>query len=328
MTRAAAVLEATNVSIAFPGRDGVPVAVVEDVTLAVVSGRTLGVVGESGSGKTTLARALVALHPIARGAVVFEGRALSNLDLAGWRGFRRTVQMVFQDPYASLDPRMTVAQAIAEPLAIHGLGDRRERRERVRDLLRRVALPEAVAERYPSTLSGGQRQRVAIARALALGPRVLICDEAVSALDVSVQAQVLNLLKRLSTESHLGCLFISHDIAVIRFIADEVAVMYLGAIVERGPAARVLDAPRHPYTIGLLSAVPRLGARERRRVPIEGEPPSPTRRPSGCGFHPRCPIARPRCAEVAPGLRSIEGEHAAACHFAEEAGVVLRAPAA
>ncbi|MDP6952459.1 MAG: ATP-binding cassette domain-containing protein [Alphaproteobacteria bacterium] len=295
---------------------------VDGVDLAIGRGETVAVIGESGCGKTTLARVLAGLYPASAGSVSFEGEELTRLGRRGMRRFRRAVQMVFQDPFASLDPRMTAGSIVAEPLAIHALGKRRERRKWVDDLLEAVGLSLRDRERYPHEFSGGQRQRIGIARALALGPELLIADEPVSALDVSIQSQILNLLRDLVSDRGLAMLFITHDLAVVDFIADRVAVMYLGVIVESGPRAVVLDTPRHPYTQALRAAVPEAGRGKRRQgASLSGEVPNPLAPPSGCRFHTRCPMAKDICRAEVPALEAVgDGGHAAACHF-KEAGI-------
>ncbi|MEQ8965471.1 MAG: ATP-binding cassette domain-containing protein [Azospirillaceae bacterium] len=321
-------LAAEGLSVRIPlGRGRGTVSAVENVSLTLAAGGALGLVGESGSGKTTVARAVLGLTAPTEGRIAFDGRDIAGLDRAGMRDFRRRAQMVFQDPYSSLDPRMSVARLIAEPLDIHRVGTRAERRARVLDLLDLVGLPRDFAGRVPQQLSGGQRQRVGIARALALDPEVLVCDEAVSALDVSVQAQILNLLRDLQRRLGIATLFISHDMAVIRFVARMIAVMYLGRVVETGPTRAILDDPRHPYTMTLLSAVPVADPRRRRRpIVLSGELPSAVDPPSGCRFRTRCPLAAPRCAEAVPPLRPMGAEgRRVACHFAEEApGLMAR----
>jgi oligopeptide/dipeptide ABC transporter ATP-binding protein len=282
-------------------------------------GETLGVVGESGCGKSTLARLLMRLVAPTAGTIWFDGEDITTLPAQQMRRRRRHMQMVFQDPFASLDPRMTVRQLLEEPLIIHRAGSRPERRRRVAELLDMVGLPDEAGKRYPHEFSGGQRQRICIARAVALNPKLLICDEAVSALDVSVQSQILNLLVDLRRELGLTCLFISHDLAVIRYISDTVMVMYLGQVVEYGPVDNVFAQPRHPYTLALLDAIPVPDPRARRaRQPLSGELPSPEQPPSGCPFHPRCSRATAVCREQTPILRCADegpAQHAVACHL-------------
>ena len=287
----------------YPGRP--PVRAVDGVSLTIAPGQTLGLVGESGSGKSTVGRTILRLQEPTSGRVLFEGEDVFALKTGPLRALRRRMQIVFQDPYSSLNPRMTVARTLREPLEIHRLA------------------PPAFADRYPHELSGGQRQRVGIARALSVEPRFIVCDEPVSALDVSVQAQVLNLLADLQQKRRLTYLFIAHDLAVVRHIADEVAVMYLGRIVERAPASAIYNAPRHPYTRALLSAVPEPNPRATREsIVLSGDIPSPAHPPSGCPFHPRCPHPKnnERCRTEAPALRATSDgpAHLAACHFAEE----------
>ncbi len=294
------------------------VRAVAGVDLDVAAGECVALVGESGSGKTTLARCAVRLLEPTAGAVRFEGRDLLALSPRELRRWRRHVQMVFQDPYGSLDPRQRVGSALAEPLRIHRLGDGAARRRRVAELLELVDLPPAAADRRPHEFSGGQRQRIGIARALATEPRLLVADEPVSALDVSVRAQIVNLLARLQERLGLALLFIAHDLAVVEHVADRVAVMYLGRVVELATREAVFSRPRHPYTVSLLSAVPVAEPGRRRRVALRGEPPDPAAPPAGCAFHPRCPIARPRCAVEAPALVAGEAGHAVACHHPGE----------
>jgi oligopeptide/dipeptide ABC transporter ATP-binding protein len=319
------ILEVRGLVQRFPLRSGRgSIAAVDDVSLAVPAGSTLGLVGESGSGKTSIAYAVLRITRPASGEIRFAGEDVATLAGDRLKRFRREVQMVFQDPYSSLDPRMSVGRVVGEPLHIHRLGTAREREKRIAELLTLVSLPPETAARYPEQLSGGQRQRVGIARALALEPRLLICDEPVSALDVSVQAQVLNLLKDLRRRLNLACLFISHDLAVVRFIADQIAVMYLGKIVEVGPKQAVLLGSRHPYTRALLSAAP-TARTEHRRTPIllRGDIPSAASPPSGCRFHTRCPIAAPICSRESPRLQPVNltdgyRDHRAACHFSSD----------
>jgi len=305
----------------YPGRP--PVRAVDGVSLSITAGQTLGLVGESGSGKSTVGRTILRLQEPTSGRVVFDGEDVFALATGPLRALRRRMQIVFQDPYSSLNPRMTVARTLREPLEIHKLAAPAQMEARVTALLEEVGLDPAFAGRYPHELSGGQRQRVGIARALSVEPRFVVCDEPVSALDVSVQAQVLNLLADLQRKRSLTYLFIAHDLAVVRHIADQVAVMYLGRIVERAPAAAIYGAPRHPYTRALLSAVPAPNPRAARdRIVLSGDMPSPAHPPTGCPFHPRCPHPKKndRCRSETPTLR-VTGEgsaHVAACHFAEE----------
>ncbi|SEF18964.1 ABC transporter ATP-binding protein [Jiangella alba] len=301
-------------------RAAAPVRAVDGVTLDLERGRTLGLVGESGSGKSTLARALLGLERPSGGTVAFGGRVLDSMSAAGLRELRRTAQMVFQDPAASMNPALRVEDVVAEPLRINRRGTAAEQRARAAELLEVVELPRELGRRYPHQLSGGQRQRVAIARGLALDPQVLVCDEPVSALDVSVQAQIITLLSRLQAELGLSLLVISHDLAVIRTIAHRVAVMYLGQIVELGGRDDVFGRPRHPYTRGLLDAVPVPDPHRRSRpAPLAGDPPSPVAPPPGCRFHERCAFARPGlCDTTPPPLEEQRPGHWTACHLADE----------
>ncbi|MEV5493877.1 dipeptide ABC transporter ATP-binding protein [Nonomuraea fuscirosea] len=320
-------LSVRDLRTSFPIRSSVlrrkagAVQAVSGVSFDLPAGRTLGLVGESGSGKTTLARTVIGLEPPESGQVVFDGQDLLTLPPAELRQVRRQIQMIFQDPYASLNPRLTVEQIISEAWLINpGVVPRDRWAAEVKDLLARVGLNPDHADRYPHQFSGGQRQRVGIARALALRPRLVICDEAVSALDVSVQAQVLNLLVDLQQELGLSFLFIAHDLSVVRHISDEVAVMYLGKVVETGTTAQIFAAPVHPYTQALLSAVPvprPWAAPPRQQILLKGDIPSPVSPPSGCRFRTRCWKAQDRCATEEPALAVRLGEHSSACHFPE-----------
>ena len=294
------------------------VQAVSNVDLEITEGETFAIVGESGCGKSTLARLLSHLIEPSEGSVTYNGREISGLKGGDLRALRREMQFIFQDPFSSLNPRMTVGALIAEPLRIHGIGTPAEQRGKVADLLRKVGLRAEHAERYPHEFSGGQRQRIGIARALATGPRVVIGDEPVSALDVSIQAQVVNILEDLKEELGLTLVIIAHDLAVIRHIADRVAVMYLGEIVELGPAAEIFARPAHPYTEALLSAIPipATGARKV-QTKIDGDPPNPISPPPGCRFHTRCPYAVDRCRSDHPALRDTGAGRRVACHLAE-----------
>jgi oligopeptide transport system ATP-binding protein len=322
----AALLEVRGLSKEFPVSAGLlarrrgVVQAVSDVSFALQPGETLGLVGESGSGKSTLGRAVLRLIEPTRGSVRFDGQELVGMAPRELRALRRHMQIVFQDPYGSLDPRMTVRDAVGEALDIHGLAPSRAAREqKVAALLERVGLRADHMRRYPHEFSGGQRQRIGIARALAVSPRLIVCDEPVSALDVSVQAQIVNLLKDLSEELGLGYLFIAHDLHVVEFMSQRVAVMYLGRIVELCPAAELAERARHPYTRALLSAVPSLDASAgKRRLALAGEVPSALAPPPGCAFHPRCPLAKPGlCDAQRPELRTIAPGHEVSCHLVE-----------
>jgi oligopeptide/dipeptide ABC transporter ATP-binding protein len=299
-------------------KDQLTIRAVDDVSFTIKRGETFGLVGESGCGKTTLGQTIIRLYDPTAGNVIFDGTDISNLGSSELRKYRRGIQMIFQDPSASLDPRMTVGSIIAEPLNIYGIGTRAERRDRVRELLQVVGLNAYFVNRYPHEFSGGQRQRIGIARSLALNPSLVICDEPVSALDVSIQAQVLNLLRKLQDEFSLTYLFIAHNLAVVAHISDRVGVMYLGKLVEIGDARIITEQPKHPYTQALISAIPIPDpGRRRDRIILEGDVPSPARPPSGCRFHPRCPIARANCSVDEPQLRELVPDHWVACHYAE-----------
>jgi len=311
-------------------RLGKQVRAVDGVTFKVRRGQTLGLVGESGSGKSTAGRAIMRLIEPTSGSVTFDGIDVLQLKGKSLKDFRRNVQIIFQDPYASLNPRMTIGEIVTEPLKIHRIGTAREQIKQAKDLLEITGLNPEHINRYPHEFSGGQRQRIGIARALALKPKLIVADEPVSALDVSIQAQVLNLLDQLQDEFDLTYLFIAHDLSVVQHISDEIAVMYLGKIVEVADWNMLYKEPYHPYTQSLLSAVPvpdpRL-QRTRERILLQGDPPSPIDPPSGCNFHTRCPIAQfPICSEQVPELREVAPEHFASCHFAKPYPIAIGAP--
>jgi len=318
-------LEVKNLKVHFPVKPGLFsrarefVKAVDDVSFAIEPGETLGLVGESGCGKTTLGRAIVRLVEPTAGSVLLEGEDITGINGSLLRARRRKFQMIFQDPYGSLNPRMTIEQIVGEALDIHRLTDSKSaRQKRVIELLEAVGLDPIYAQRYPHEFSGGQRQRIGIARALAVEPQLIICDEPVSALDVSVQAQIINLLRDLQQQRGIAYLFIAHDLAVVEYISRRVMVMYLGKIVETADAKTIIREPQHPYTQALISAIPEVDPEtKRKRIVLPGDVPSPIHPPPGCPFHPRCPIAEKRCKMDVPPLREIASEHRAACHLAK-----------
>jgi oligopeptide transport system ATP-binding protein len=309
----------------FPIRRGVifqkqtgAVHAVDDVSFEIRDGETLGLVGESGCGKSTTGRTILQLYRPTSGQVYFQGIDLAALKGKELRKMRRNMQMIFQDPYASLNPRMTVGEIVGEPLLIHHLGQGKEIQERAEELLELVGLNPAYSNRFPHEFSGGQRQRIGVARALAVNPSLIVCDEPISALDVSIQAQVVNLLEDLQEELNLTYLFIAHDLSMVKHISHRVAVMYLGGIVELAPRDELYSRPLHPYTQALLSAVPipdALAEAKRKRIILKGEVPSPVEPPSGCRFRTRCPLAQPVCAEIKPEFRQVAAGHFVACHM-------------
>jgi oligopeptide transport system ATP-binding protein len=317
-------LEVQDLKVHFPvprgaiGRAREFVQAVDDVGFVIEPGETLGLVGESGCGKTTLGRAIVRLLEPTAGKILFEGEDLAELSGRELRARRRKLQIIFQDPYGSLNPRLTVEDIVGEALDIHRLAKSASaRRTRVAELLRAVGLDPVHLDRYPHEFSGGQRQRIGIARALAVEPKLIVCDEPVSALDVSVQAQIINLLQDLQQQRGIACLFIAHDLAVVEHISRRIMVMYLGKIVELAEAGTLIHSPKHPYTQALISAVPVVDPdSKRKRIVLPGDVPSPIHPPSGCPFHPRCPLAEPRCQTEIPRLRGLASGHQAACHLA------------
>lgn len=324
-TYSGSLLEVRDLVKRFPITSGVIVQktigmvhAVEGVSFSVDEGETLGLVGESGCGKTTTGRCILQLHKPTSGSIRFEGKELTTMNRGDLQAVRRDMQIVFQDPYASLNPRMTVGTIVAEPLIIHGIGTRAERKERVRELLDLVGLNPSFTNRYPHQFSGGQRQRIGLARALALNPKLIICDEPVSALDVSIQAQILNLFEQLQEELGLAYLFIAHNLSVVKHISDRVAVMYLGKIMEIASSRDLYANPVHPYTYGLLSAIPipdPAVQKKREHVVLEGDVPSPSDPPSGCVFHPRCFRAKEVCSARVPEMEAHGDGHQAACFY-------------
>jgi oligopeptide/dipeptide ABC transporter ATP-binding protein len=323
-------LEVKGLKVHFPVYGGVlrrkigKVYAVDGVSLKIRRGETLGLVGESGCGKTTVGRSILNLVRLTAGEVSFSGRLISGRNTSVFRELRRDMQMIFQDPYESLNSRHTIGQIIEEPFIIHKIGSVRERSKKIRQLLERVGLTEAVYSRFPHEFSGGQRQRIGIARAIALDPKLVICDEPVSALDVSIQSQILNLLLELQRDLGLTYLFIAHDLSVVKHISDRIAVMYLGKIVEYADAHEIYRKPQHPYSVALISSIPKPdpSAKKSNRLILKGDVPSPITPPSGCRFHTRCPMADNRCSMEAPELLSIngagEGHHLVACHYSHE----------
>ena len=317
-------LEVKNLKMHFPVTSGLifqravaHIKAVDGVSFSVKAGETLGLVGESGCGKTTTGRCILQLYEPTEGQVIFEGQELTELNTRSMRLMRRQMQVIFQDPFSSLNPRMTAGNIIGEPLIVHGLVDNKvEYKERVSELLNNVGLNPYMADRFPHEFSGGQRQRIGVARALSVDPKFIVCDEPVSALDVSIQAQIINLLEDLQDQFNLTYLFIAHDLSVVRHISDRVAVMYLGHMVEIADRSDIYVNPLHPYTSALLSAVPipdPVIDAQRERVTLTGEVPSPLNPPTGCVFHPRCPMATDECSQVTPELREVEPGHWAAC---------------
>ena len=325
MNKEKVLIKVENLTKYFPITRGVifqreigAVQAVDNVSFEIREGETLGLVGESGCGKSTTGRTILQLHRATSGKVFYGDVDLTETNDDKMRGYRRDLQIIFQDPYASLNPRMTVGSIIAEPLEVHGIGTKKERRERVKELLALVGLNPYFINRYPHEFSGGQRQRIGVARALALNPKFIVCDEPIAALDVSIQAQVVNLLEELQEQFGLTYLFIAHDLSMVRHIADRTAVMYLGKIVELADRDVLYGKPLHPYAQALLSAVPipdPAKERMRKRIILEGDVPSPSNPPSGCRFHPRCPIAEDICKEKEPEWREILEDHWVACHL-------------
>ncbi|MEZ0167607.1 ABC transporter ATP-binding protein [Microvirga sp. TS319] len=323
-----ALLQAEDLVRVYESRHGLwtkpaSVRAVDRVSLTVSAGETLGIVGESGSGKSTLGRMLLGIDPASEGQVLFDGKPMPAPGTPAWRKLRAQMQLVFQDPLAALDRRLPIAEQIGEPLVIHGLVSPADVKDRALELMAAVGLRRDQGGRYPHELSGGQRQRVVIARALATEPRLLVCDEPVSALDVSIQAQVVNLLRELQERHGIAMVFISHDLKVVRNIADRVAVMYLGRIVEEASSDDIFTKPLHPYTRALVSSVPIPGRKLESRIILQGEPPNPAKRPTGCAFHPRCSMAQALCTSSDPALKAPEGGRVTACHFPDPSKVPL-----
>ncbi len=323
-------LEVRGLSKHFPIRGGVllrkvgKVHAADDVSFSLNPGETLGLVGESGCGKSTVGKTLLRLHPATGGQILFEGQDIARLSKKQMRKVRRDLQIVFQDPFESLNSRHTVGKIIEEPYIIHALGDRTQRRQWVLDLLQKVGLPGSAVDRFPHEFSGGQRQRIGIARAIALKPKLIVCDEAVSALDVSIQAQIINLLLELQQEMNLALLFIGHDLSVVRHVSDRIAVMYLGEIVEEASAEEIYNDARHPYTQALISAIPLADpTQKRQRIILQGDVPSPISPPSGCRFHTRCRYARDICKSQPPVMETLKQDRRIACHRWKEIPAIL-----
>ncbi|MFD1205579.1 ABC transporter ATP-binding protein [Sporosarcina contaminans] len=322
-------LKVDNLSKHFPMKKGVlskqkaAVKAVDGVRFEIYKGETLGVVGESGCGKSTMARLLIKLYEATEGSIEMEGKRIESLNKQELKKFRRDIQMVFQDPYASLNPKWTIKRTLLEPLKVHGIGSRNERIRRVKEILNAVGLNESYAERYPHEFSGGQRQRIGIARALILNPKLIIADEPVSALDISVQAQVINILRELQQEYNLTYLFITHDLSVVEHIADRVIVMYLGRIVEVSTTEKLFEKPNHPYTEALISAVPEVNSEvKKERIILSGDVPDPANPPSGCAFHTRCPYSMEVCKTKRPELQSINEQQQVVCHLYDHNNII------
>ena len=310
-------IEVKNLCKYFPAGKKRTLKAVDNVSLTIAKGETLGLVGESGCGKTTCGRTILKLYPQTSGQIFFDGQEVSNIKGKALLNFKKRAQMIFQDPYSSLDPRMTIAEIISEGMTVHNHMTNQEKQEKVNELLGKVGLTEDYANRFAHELSGGQRQRIGIARALAVEPEFIVCDEPISALDVSIQAQIINLLIKLQKENHLTYLFISHDLSVVRHISDRVGIMYLGSMVELGSSQAIFGQPLHPYTKALISAIPAAdpdAEKTRKRIPLEGEVPSPIDPPSGCKFRPRCAYATDKCAQEIPAWEEAAPGHFVACH--------------
>lgn len=317
-----AILEVRNLRKCFPikktftGKVTQELVAVDDVSFKLMSGETLGIVGESGCGKTTLGRTILKLHEASGGQILFEGQDITNLKSSQMREIRQKMQIIFQDPYSSLPPRSTVGGILSEPVEVHNVVPKNQVKEYVLDLMEKCGLRDYYYERYPHEFSGGQRQRICIARALSVNPKLVICDEPVSALDVSIQAQIINLLKQLQKDLNLTYLFISHDLSVVKFISDKIGVMYLGSMVEYGTKEDIFSNPLHPYTQALFSAIPQPDPDVKmNRIILKGDIPSPANPPSGCRFHTRCPYTTDICKEVTPEYKDYGNGHCAACHL-------------